>query len=61
MRTSCAGTPRSKWLGRKLEQYPRLAILGDLNIAPEPRDVHNPKRWKGKIHFSSPSAPRSAT
>jgi exodeoxyribonuclease-3 len=31
-----------------------LAVLGDLNIAPEPRDVHNPKRWEGKIHFSEP-------
>ena len=29
-------------------------MLGDLNIAPEPRDVHNPKRWEGKIHFSEP-------
>ena len=47
-------TALTKWLGRKLEQYPRLAILGDLNIAPEPRDVHNPKRWEGKIHFSEP-------
>jgi exodeoxyribonuclease III len=44
----------TKWLERKLEKYPRLAILGDLNIAPEPRDVHNPKRWEGKIHFSEP-------
>ncbi len=44
----------TKWLERKLEKYPRLVILGDLNIAPEPRDVHNPKRWEGKIHFSEP-------
>jgi exodeoxyribonuclease III len=29
-------------------------LLGDLNIAPEPRDVHDPKRWEGKIHFSEP-------
>jgi len=42
------------WLKSKLEQHPRLAVLGDLNIAPEPRDVHNPKRWEGKIHFSEP-------
>jgi exodeoxyribonuclease-3 len=31
-----------------------LAVLGDLNIAPEARDVHDPKRWEGKIHFSEP-------
>jgi len=42
----------TSWL--KLAKYPRLAVLGDLNIAPEPRDVHNPKRWEGKIHFSEP-------
>jgi exodeoxyribonuclease-3 len=42
------------WLQNKLKKYPRLAVLGDLNIAPEPRDVHNPKRWEGKIHFSEP-------
>jgi len=42
----------TKWL--KGEVGKKLALLGDLNIAPEPRDVHNPKRWEGKIHFSEP-------
>jgi exodeoxyribonuclease-3 len=42
------------WLGPELERHPRLAVLGDLNIAPEARDVHDPKRWEGKIHFSEP-------
>ena len=42
------------WLRADLKNLPRLAVLGDLNIAPEPRDVHNPKRWEGKIHFSEP-------
>jgi exodeoxyribonuclease-3 len=42
------------WLHKELPRRPRLAVLGDLNIAPEPRDVHNPKRWEGKIHFSEP-------
>ena len=42
------------WLERELKNRHRLAVLGDLNIAPEPRDVHNPKRWEGKIHFSEP-------
>ena len=44
----------TKWLGEELPRRPRLAVLGDLNIAPEPRDVHDPKRWEGKIHFSEP-------
>ena len=42
----------STWLTRELSRRPRLAVLGDLNVAPEPRDVHDPKRWEGKIHFS---------
>ena len=44
----------TSWLGPELTRRPLLSILGDLNIAPEPRDVHNPKRWEGKIHFSEP-------
>jgi exodeoxyribonuclease-3 len=31
-----------------------FAVLGDMNVAPEDRDVHNPKRWEGKIHVSEP-------
>jgi len=42
----------TRWLGNA--RIPNLALLGDLNIAPEPRDVHNPRRWEGKIHFSEP-------
>ena len=30
------------------------AVLGDMNVAPEDRDVHDPKRWAGKIHVSEP-------
>jgi len=41
----------TRWLKSEVKE---LAVLGDLNIAPEPRDVHNPKRWEGKIHFSEP-------
>jgi exodeoxyribonuclease-3 len=42
----------TRWLGQG--RTAELAVLGDLNIAPEPRDVHDPKRWEGKIHFSEP-------
>jgi exodeoxyribonuclease-3 len=44
----------TKWLRIELSQRSQFVALGDLNIAPEPRDVHNPKRWEGKIHFSEP-------
>jgi len=37
------------WLQAQLAAYPRLAVLGDYNIAPEDRDVHDPAQWAGKI------------
>ena len=40
------------WLRKEVNG--KVAVLGDLNIAPEPQDVHDPKRWEGKIHFSEP-------
>ena len=40
------------WLSKELERHPRLAVVGDLNVAPEDRDVHDPKRWAGQIHVS---------
>lgn len=42
------------WLKTELQTQPRLAVLGDLNVAPEDRDVHDPKRWAGQIHVSEP-------
>jgi exodeoxyribonuclease III len=42
----------ARWLGQL--KVPDLAVLGDMNVAPEDRDVHNPKRWEGKIHVSEP-------
>ena len=44
----------STWLKTELQQYPNLAVLGDFNVAPEDRDVHDPKRWEGQIHVSEP-------
>ena len=42
------------WLKQDLKKSPRLAVLGDLNVAPEDRDVHDPRRWEGQIHVSEP-------
>jgi exodeoxyribonuclease III len=44
----------NKCIKVELVKYPRLAILGDYNIAPEDRDVHDPKFWQGKVLFSEP-------
>jgi exodeoxyribonuclease-3 len=42
------------WLRDELMRHPRLALLGDYNIAPEDRDVHDPEAWRGKILCSEP-------
>ena len=40
------------WLRDELARHPQLALLGDYNIAPEPRDAH--PDWKDEIHVSPP-------
>lgn len=42
------------WLQVEMTRHSRLALLGDYNIAPEDRDVHDPKVWDGKVLFSEP-------
>jgi exodeoxyribonuclease-3 len=42
------------WLEAELRQYPSLVLCGDFNIAPEDRDVHDPKAWAGAILCSPP-------
>jgi exodeoxyribonuclease-3 len=37
------------WLRGELERHPRLAVLGDYNVAPEDRDVHDPALWRGQV------------
>jgi len=38
----------------ELSRHPELVVLGDFNIAPDDRDVHDPKRWREKILCSTP-------
>lgn len=42
----------NEWLKEQLHTFPLLVALGDYNIAPADIDVHDPKRWEGKIHAS---------
>jgi exodeoxyribonuclease-3 len=44
----------SAWLKHEIERFPRLAVVGDFNIAPEERDVHDPAVWNGQVLFSAP-------
>ncbi|MFM7849353.1 MAG: exodeoxyribonuclease III [Rubrivivax sp.] len=38
------------WVRQELASHPELVLLGDFNIAPEDRDVHDPVAWAGQIH-----------
>jgi len=38
------------WLADELQRHPDLVLMGDFNIAPEDRDVHDPVAWAGQIH-----------
>ena len=42
------------WLQDELALHPKLALLGDYNIAPEERDVYDPVAWAGQVLFSPP-------
>ena len=44
----------TEWLQAELVRYPKLALLGDYNIAPEDRDVHDPVAWQGNVLVSEP-------
>ena len=40
------------YVGKLLGQHERVALLGDYNIAPEDRDVHDPAAWEGQVLVS---------
>jgi exodeoxyribonuclease-3 len=42
------------YVARELSRHEQLVVLGDYNIAPENRDVHDPKAWEGSVHVSAP-------
>jgi exodeoxyribonuclease-3 len=43
-----------EFVKQQLELYPKLAVLGDFNIAPEDIDVYDPKQWFGEVLVSEP-------
>jgi exodeoxyribonuclease III len=42
------------WLAAEIERNPRCVVMGDFNIAPDDRDVHDPEEWAGKVLCSEP-------
>jgi exodeoxyribonuclease-3 len=41
------------YIKAQLQRYPQMVILGDFNITPEDRDVHDPEAWREKILCST--------
>ena len=41
------------WIKQELLTHPHLAFVGDFNIAPDDRDVHDPALWHEKILCST--------
>ena len=44
----------TRWIAREAEQHENVIVLGDFNIAPEDRDVHDPEAWHERILCSTP-------
>ena len=43
-----------EWLQEEITKYPKLALLGDYNIAPEDQDTYDAVAWKDKVLCSQP-------
>jgi len=42
------------FLAAEIRNHPRLVVLGDFNIAPDDRDVHDPVAWHEQVLCSTP-------
>ncbi|MGA7964487.1 MAG: exodeoxyribonuclease III, partial [Gammaproteobacteria bacterium] len=45
-------TALTEYLRSLLGEYQQVAVMGDFNIAPEDRDVHDPAAWEGSVLVS---------
>ncbi|NND44056.1 MAG: exodeoxyribonuclease III [Xanthomonadales bacterium] len=44
----------TNFIAGEIKQHDNVVVLGDFNIAPEDRDVHDPEAWHEKILCSTP-------
>ncbi|MGB5426824.1 MAG: exodeoxyribonuclease III [Gammaproteobacteria bacterium] len=44
----------TEFINAQLQQYERVVVVGDFNIAPEDRDVYDPEAWHERILCSTP-------
>jgi len=42
----------TRYAKKQLAEHRQFVILGDFNIAPDDRDVHNPEAWEGSVLVS---------
>lgn len=47
-------------LAGELTRHSRIAVVGDFNIAPEDRDIHDPEAWQGQVLCSDAERERLA-
>jgi exodeoxyribonuclease III len=43
-----------RYVSRELQRYDLLVLAGDFNVAPEDRDVYDPRLWRNQVLFSEP-------
>ncbi len=43
-----------KWVDEEVKNHANVVVMGDFNIAPDDRDVHDPEAWHEKILCSTP-------
>ena len=44
----------NRWVANEMQKSGKVIVLGDFNIAPQDRDVHDPEAWHEKILCSTP-------
>jgi exodeoxyribonuclease-3 len=44
----------ARHLREAVEHHPKLVMAGDFNVAPDDRDVHDPRLWDGQVLCSEP-------
>jgi len=47
------------WVAAELQAHPEMVVMGDFNIAPDDRDVHDPEIWNDD-HILTSTAERAA-
>ena len=47
------------WIAAELQAHPEMVVMGDFNIAPDDRDVHDPEIWNDD-HILTSTAERAA-